>query len=118
MVGFRLRLSKGFVVRGSIIRVFELTKGYVVGMKYAVEKSNMPNLLVLKRGEGVLGSLHSFEVEDVKTMLTISFTEKGDEVHVTCDYDATGDANMFESSDKSTLENEVAKLHYFLLTSM
>ncbi len=112
-----MRLSKGFVVRGSIIRVFELTKGYAVGMKYAVEKSDMPNLLVLKRG-GVLGSLHSFEVEDVRTMLTISFAEKGDEVHVTCDYDAAGDVNMFESSDKSTLENEVAKLHYFLLTSM
>ena len=112
-----MRLSKGFVVRGSIIRVFELTKGYVVGMKYAVEKSDMPNLLVLKRG-GVLGSLHSFEVEDVRTMLTISFAEKGNEVHVTCDYDAAGDVNMFESSDKSILENEVAKLHYFLLTSM
>ncbi len=112
-----MRLSKGFVVRGSIVRVFELTKSYVVGMKYAVEKSNLPNLLVLKRG-GVLGSLHSFEVEDVKTMLTISFTQKGDEVHVTCDYDAAGDANIFESSDKSALENEVAKLHYFLLTSM
>ncbi len=117
MVGFGLRLSKGFVVRGSIIRIFELTKSYVVGMKYAVEKSNTPNLLVLKRG-GVLGSLHSFDVENVKTILTISFTEKGDEVHVMCDYDATGDANIFTSSDKSTLESEVAKLHYFLLTSM
>lgn len=110
-----MKFSKGFSVKGNIDRVFELTEKYVSGMKYRVENSVKPTLLVLKRGS-TLGSLFSFKVENVKTILTISFSQKGEDVHVLCDYDIAGYGQIFTSSDKSTLESEVEKLQNFLLT--
>ncbi len=112
-----MRFSKAFTVKGNVERAFELTEKYVQGMKFRIENSAKPTLLVLKRGS-TLGSLFSFKVEDVKTTLTISLSQKGEEVNVLCDYDLTGYGFIFTSSDKSTLEGEVEKLKHFLMTGL
>ena len=109
-----LKLSRGFTVKGSIERVFELTQSYISGMKYIVESSNKPNLLVLKRGRNYPLSL---KVEDYSTKLTISFTQKDEVVHMLCDFEVHEFA-IYTSGDRATLENEVEKLRAFLETAL
>ena len=112
-----MKFSKAFTVKGNVEKVFDLTEKYVSGMKFKIMNSQKPMLLILKRG-GTLGSLFSFKIENVKTTLTISFSQKGQDVHVLCDYDVTGHGQIFTSSDESTLESEVEMLKNFLQTTL
>ena len=63
-------------------------------MKFRTESAVKPNMLVLERGS-VWGSLTSFKVENVKTTLTISFTQKGGNLYIMCDYDVSGYGAIF-----------------------
>lgn len=109
-----MKYSKTLEVKGDIERAFELTQSYTSGMKFRTESAVKPNMLVLKRGSA-WGSLTSFKVENVKTTLTISFTQKGEKLYIMCDYDVSGyGAQIFTASDKSTLESEVEGLKHHL----
>jgi len=112
-----LKFSKTFTVKGNIERVFDLTEKYISGMKFKIANSHKPTLLILKRG-GTLGSLVSFKIENIKTTLTLSFSQKGENVNVLCDYDVVGYGQVFTTSDKSTLESEVEMLKNFLQTTL
>jgi len=111
-----MKFSKGFTVKGNIERVFELTEKYVSGMKFRIENSAKPSLLVLKRGD-TTGSIFSHKIENSKTTLSISFSQKGENVIVLCDFDIMV-YGIVISSDKSTLESEVEKLRVFLETAV
>jgi hypothetical protein len=111
-----MKFSKSFTVKGSIEKAFDLTEKYVSGMKFKIVNSVKPTLLVLKRGS-TSGSFTSFKIEDAKTSLTISFSQKGEDINVLCDYD-TSVYGIATSSDKSTLESEVEKLKNFLQTAL
>ena len=112
-----MKFSKTFTVKGNVEKVFDLTEKYVTGMKFKITNSQKPTLLILKRG-GTLGSITSFKIENVKTTLTLSFSQKGEDVNVLCDYDVVGYGQVFTSSDKSTLESEVEMLKNFLQTTL
>ena len=120
-----MKFSKSFTVKGSIERVFELTEKYRwERMNFRIERSTRPTLLVLKRGS-TLGSLFTFRVEYARTTLTISFSQKGEEVNVLCEYDVWGHGDyvvvdaIFTSIDiRSILESEVEKLQHFLVTCL
>jgi len=83
-------------------------------MKFRVEGSVKPTLLVLGRGN-ISGSLSSLKIDDVKTVLTISFSQKGEDVRVRCDYE-TRYGRLIMRRDESALQNEVMKLKNFLQT--
>jgi len=108
-----MKYSKTFEVKGDIERAFELTRSYTSGMKFRIESAVKPNMLLLKRGS-VWGSLTTFKVENVKTTLTISFTQKEEKLYIMCDYDVSGYGAIFTASDKSTLESEVEGLKHHL----
>jgi len=112
-----LKFSRAFTVKGDIERAFDLTEKYISGMKFTIVNSARPTLLVLNRGSA-LGSFFSFKVENVRTTLTISFSQKGENVNVLCNYDVVGYGQLFTSSDRSTLESEVELLRNFLETSL
>ena len=112
-----MKFSKAFTVKGNIEKVFDLTEKYISGMKFKIANSHKPTLLILKRG-GTLGSFNSFKIENVKTTLTVSFSQKGEDVNMLCDYDVAGYGQIFTSSDKSTLESEVEMLKNFLQTAL
>ncbi|MEM1552151.1 MAG: hypothetical protein QW734_05495 [Candidatus Bathyarchaeia archaeon] len=111
-----MKFTKAFTVKGNIEKVFDLTQKYVSGMKFKIVYSVKPTLLILERGS-TLGSLTSCKIEDCKTTLTISFTQKGEDVDIMCNYDVTV-YGIVTSSDKSTLESEVELLKNFLQTTL
>jgi len=111
-----VKFSQAFKVEGNIERVFELSEQCVSDMKFKQEKSVKPTLLILKRGN-ISGSLSSFKIDDVKTVLTITFSKKGDEVNVRCDYE-TRYGRLFTRSDESNLTNEVMRLKNFIQTAL
>ena len=112
-----MKFSKGFTVKGNIEKAFELTKDYMSGIKFQIVNQNKPNFISLKRGS-TFGSLTSFKIENVKTELSITLQQKGEEVNILCDYDVKGYGQWFTASDKSTLESEVEKLKNFLVTAL
>ena len=111
-----MRFSKTFIVKGKPERAFELTEKYVQGMKFSIKNAVHPTLLVLERGSR-WASATSSKIEDNKTILTISFKQIKEEVSVLCDYDITV-YGITTSGDRSTLESEVEKLKYFLITGL
>ena len=111
-----MNLSKGFSVKGNIERAFELAQSYLSGMKYQTVNSSKPTFLVLKRGSRT-GSTFSTKIDNVLTTLSISFSQKEENVNILCDYDAVV-YGIVTSSDKSTLESEVEKLRAFLETAL
>lgn len=111
-----MKFTKAFTVKGIVEKAFGLTEKYVSGMKFKIANSAKPNLLVLKRGS-TLGSFTSHKIENSKTTLTISLSQKGEDVNVVCDYDVVV-YGIVISSDKSTLESEVELLKNFLQTAL
>ena len=111
-----MKFTKSFTVKGNIDRAFDLTEKYVQGMKFNIKNEAKPNLLVLERGN-TWGSVASTAIENVKTVLTISFGQLKDEVNILCDYDITV-YGIVLSSDKATLDSEVEKLKNFLVSVM
>jgi len=112
----KVKFSKSFTVKGNIEKVFELSELCLSDMKFRVERSVRPTLLVLGRGN-FSGSLSSFNIDNVKTVLTISLSQKEENVHVRCDYE-TRYGRLITPSDESTLKNEVTKLKNFLQTTL
>jgi len=111
-----VKFSQVFTMKGNIERVFELSERCVSDMKFKVKRSVKPTLLILGRGN-ISGSLSSFKIDDVKTELTISFSQKGEYVHVMCDYE-TRYGRLITPSDESNLKNEVKKIKNFLQTTL
>jgi hypothetical protein len=111
-----VKFSKSFTVKGNIESVFELSKRCVSDMKFMEERSIKPTMLVLGRGN-ISGSLSSFNINDVKTVLTVSFSQKGENVHVRCDYE-TRYGRLITPRDESNLKDEVTKLKSFLQTTL
>lgn len=111
-----LKFSRAFIVKGSIERVFELCEGCISDMEFSVERSVKPTLLILERGN-LSGSLSSFKIDDVKTMLTVSFSQRGEDVHVRCDYE-TRYGRLITRGDESILQSEVIKLKNLLQTAL
>jgi len=111
-----MRVTLAFMVKGNIERVFELSEQCVSDMKFRVERSAKPRLLVLGR-ENISGSLSSFNIGDVKTELTILFSQNGEDVHVKCDYE-TRYGRLITSNDESSLKNEVMQLKNFIQTKL
>lgn len=70
--------------------------------------------MILKRGSK-LGSWTSFKIEKVKTILTISFMKKEENINVLCDYDVTH-YSLVSTSDTSTLDSEIEQLKNYLNT--
>ena len=108
-----MKYARAFEVRGEIEKIFQMTQSYASGIGFRTETAVRPDMVVLKRGS-VLGSLTSFRVEKVMTILTILLAQKGKDVHILCEYDVAGFGGIFTSGDKSTLESETEKLKYHL----
>ena len=112
-----LGFSKTFLVKGNVSRTFDLAKKYVSGMRFKIVNDLKPKQLVLVRGSA-LGLLVSKRVEDLRTTLTISFSQKGENVTVSCNYDILGYGGIFNTSGKSDLEDEVERLRRFLESAL
>jgi len=104
------------MVKGNIERVFELCERCVSDTGFRVERSAKPTLLILKRGK-ISGSIFSFNIEDVKTVLAITFSQKEEDVQVKCDYE-TLYGRLITRSDESVLKDEVMKLKNLLQTAL
>lgn len=102
-------------MRGSINRVFELTEEFFSETNFQVENRVNPELLVLSRGN-ISGSLLDFNIQRVRTQLTISFSQTEEHVQVQCVYE-TRYGRLITSRDKAVFENEVDKLKHFLVTA-
>jgi len=111
-----VKFSQAFKVKGNIERVFELCERCVSEMNFEVERSLKPTLLVLGRGN-ISGSLSSFQIDNVKTVLTISISQEEEDVHVRCHYE-TRYGRLITRRDESALQNEVMKLKNFLQAAL
>lgn len=112
-----MRFSRMLKVKGNIERAFDLTEKYMLGMKFEIVESNRPTLLVLKRGSS-WGALFSTKIENYKTKLTISFTQKDADVIIVCDYIIQDFGSIITSGDKLTLESELELFKSMLETSL
>lgn len=110
------KFARTFTVEGNMDNVFELCGQCISDTKFRVVKRIMPTHLILQRGN-VSGSLFSFKIDKVKTVLTVSFTQVGEDVRVRCNYE-TSYGRMITKRDESVLENEVARLKNCLRTAL
>lgn len=110
-----MKFTKSFTIKGDSTEVFDETRKYLPKCGYKEEGASWPINMVLKRGKG--GFLQT-NIKDLKTLLSITFKQNGDDVLVLCEYDVKSFGGIITTSDKAVLEGEVEMLQSDLFGSI
>lgn len=110
-----MKFAKSFTIKGDSTEVFDETRKYLPKYGFKEEGASWPTHIVLKRGKG---GLLKTNIKDLKTLLSISFKQNGDDVFVLCEYDIKSFGGMITASDKAVLEAEVEMLQSDLFGSI
>ncbi len=110
-----MKFAKSFTIKGDSTQVFDETRKYLPKYGFIEEGASWPTHIVLKRGKG--GFLKT-NIKDLKTLLSITFKQNGNDVFVLCEYDVKSFGGMITTSDKSILEGEVEMLQSDLFGSI
>jgi len=108
------QFAKSFLVNGDADALFDAAEKFLVAKGFTITGSQKPGAIIATRGTKV-GSYISTKMEDQSTSLKVDFLQKGDEIHVACNYNIYV-VGLMNSSDRMFLENEVEQMKMSLLS--
>jgi len=108
-------MVKSFTINGNRETIFEIVKNYLPVLKFTIQTSQKPVLIVATRGTN-FGSWWSFDMEKLLTILRISFSGSQNMTQIICDYDINTGALLQDGRD--FIENEIENLKNNIFTAI
>jgi len=112
------KMVKSFTINGNQEMIFDIVKNYLPVLKFTIQTSQKPVLIVAIRGSK-FGKWLATTVENVPTILRISFSGSQNVTLIVCEYEfGIASRMILEQSDRDIIDNEMETFKNYILSEI